>query len=308
MVDLDTYRAAASRKLREALQGRSVSTDMITVREASKSMLTLVDAATNDPAGATVQSGLVVLDELMGGFAKGQLSVIAGRPSMGKSAMVLNNVVLHNARQGKRCAVFSLEVGRADVAGRLVGAMSGVPWSVVRTGKATDMGHVNHWANELAKLPIHLDDTASIGPELVALKARRVADEHEGGLDLIVVDYLQLMRCGREYERHDLEIGHITGFFCALARELDAAIILVSQLNRKVDERPDKRPRLSDLRHSGDIEQDAYSVVFVWRKGMYRMDPKNGDVTGEAVVAKNRNGRCGAVDLTWTGGRMLFGD
>ena len=258
-----------------------------------------LDRIASNPGSVTgVASGLIDLDEITSGFQKGDLVIIAGRPSMGKTALALS--VMRNAAIDFKVPVgmFSLEMANHQLAQRLLCAEGRVDSHLVRTGKLPK----NQWKNlslavgSLAEAEIYLDDTPAITVLELRAKARRL--KAEKNLGLIIVDYLQLMQGPRNIESRQQEISTISRSLKALAKELDVPVIALSQLSRAVEQRSDHRPQLSDLRESGAIEQDADVVIFLYRSWVYSREEEDKG-RAQAIVAKQRNGPIGTVDLSF---------
>ena len=258
-----------------------------------------LDRIASNPGSVTgVASGLIDLDEITSGFQKGDLVIIAGRPSMGKTALALS--VMRNAAIDYKIPVgmFSLEMANHQLAQRLLCAEGRVDSHLVRTGKLPK----NQWKNlslavgSLAEAEIYLDDTPAITVLELRAKARRL--KAEKNLGLIIVDYLQLMQGPRNIESRQQEISNISRSLKALAKELDVPVIALSQLSRAVEQRSDHRPQLSDLRESGAIEQDADVVIFLYRSWVYSREEEDKG-RAQAIVAKQRNGPIGTVDLSF---------
>ncbi len=258
-----------------------------------------LDRIASNPGSLTgVASGLIDLDEITSGFQKGDLVIIAGRPSMGKTALALS--VMRNAAIDFKVPVgmFSLEMANHQLAQRLLCAEGRVDSHLVRTGKLPK----NQWKNlslavgSLAEAEIYLDDTPAITVLELRAKARRL--KAEKNLGLIIVDYLQLMQGPRNIESRQQEISNISRSLKALAKELDVPVIALSQLSRAVEQRSDHRPQLSDLRESGAIEQDADVVIFLYRSWVYSREEEDKG-RAQAIVAKQRNGPIGTVDLSF---------
>ena len=240
------------------------------------------------------------------GLQEGDLIIVAGRPSMGKTALALN-IAEHVAVAEKRpVAVFSMEMSGTQIAARMLGSMARIDQHKLRTGRLTD----EDWsklADALGKLheaPIHIDETGSLNPLELRSRARRLARQY-GKLGLIVVDYLQLMVTGgKREENRATELSEISRSLKALAKELGVPVVALSQLNRSVDSRPDKRPIMSDLRESGALEQDADLILFIYREVVYNRDAEAGKA--EIIVAKQRNGPIGDLPLTFLGQYTRF--
>jgi replicative DNA helicase len=254
-----------------------------------------VSSRSGDPLG--IPTGLVDLDRVMrgGGLPRSALVVVAARPSMGKSALLLR-FALNAARRGKRAALFSLEMSREQIAQRLVSIESGIDGRRLDKGDLTEQeweGFADASA-ALSELPFYLDDTPGVTPLEVRGKARRLHAEH--GLDLVLVDYLQLMAPGRRLGNREQEVAYMSQSLKALARELDVPVVAASQLNRSLEHRRDKRPTLADLRESGAIENDADLVMFIYRDEYYDEETDTPGIA-EVIVGKQRNGPTGKVDL-----------
>ncbi len=245
-------------------------------------------------------SGFKDLDEKTGGFQPGNLVIVAARPSMGKSALVAN--VAENAvLAGHAVALFSLEMSESELAQRFVASQARIKGEDLRRGKVPE----HRWAKileacgRLSAAPLFIDDSSDTGVLAIRAKARRLHHQLEGGLGLVIVDYLQLMRHEGRVESRVEQVGQISRGLKGLARELNVPVVALSQLSRGVEQRGgDKRPVLSDLRDSGAIEQDADLVMFIYRDEYY---DKESDRPGEAdiIIAKHRNGPIGDVVLTF---------
>jgi len=245
-------------------------------------------------------SGFKDLDEITGGFQPGNLIVLAARPSMGKSALVTNIAENAALEHGKPVALFSLEMSEAELAQRFVASQARIKGEELRKGRVAE----NRWpkilqaCQRLADAPLFLDDTSDLGILELRAKARRLHQQNPGGLGLIIVDYLQLMRPDGRVESRVEQVGQMSRGLKILARELEVPVIALSQLSRAVESRTDKKPILSDLRESGQIEQDADLVMFIYRDEYY---DKESEREGEAdiIIAKHRNGALGDVVLTF---------
>jgi replicative DNA helicase len=252
-------------------------------------------------------SGFADLDTITGGFQPGNLIIIAARPSMGKSALVTNmaeNVAL-NKDHRRPVALFSLEMSEAELAQRFIASQASIKGDDLRKGRLRDEAkwkRVLRTAGEYDTAPLYVDDSSDIGIMDVRAKARRLHQQamaEYGGLGLVIVDYLQLMRADSRIENRVQQVGEMSRGLKILARELNVPVIALSQLSRGVESRTDKRPMLSDLRESGQIEQDADLVMFIYRDEYYF--PETTDKPGEAelIIAKHRNGGLGDVPLTF---------
>jgi len=247
-----------------------------------------------------VPTGFVDLDEMTRGFQPGDLVIIAARPSMGKTSLVLN-VAQHVATQPDHAVgFFSLEMSKESLFLRLLTSEAQIDSHRLMSGAIgqKDYGRISHALETLSAMRLFIDDTANIGALEMRAKARRLRAEH--GLSLLVVDYIQLMTGRGRFENRTLELASISRSLKGLAKELNVPIVVLSQLSRAPESRSDHRPQLSDLRESGALEQDADVVVLIYRDDAYNRDPNNPDAgTAELIVAKQRNGPTGLVRLAF---------
>ncbi len=255
-----------------------------------------------------IPSGFKDLDELTTGFQPGDLVIVGGRPSMGKTAFSLNIAQHVGINVKEPVAVFSLEMSKKQLALRMLCSEAMVDSNSVRKGfiKKKDWHQLTSAAGNLAEAPIYIDDSSDITALEMRAKARRLKMEH--GLGLVIVDYLQLMRGRVGVERREQEISEISRSLKALAKELEVPVIALSQLNRLVEQRRPPIPTLADLRESGAIEQDADVILFLYRDEVYNKD--NPELKGKAsiIVAKQRNGPTGKVDLSFLSDCTKFTD
>ncbi len=244
-----------------------------------------------------VPTGFIDLDRLLGGMQKSDLLIVAARPGMGKSSW-LNSVLMNAARQGSRVALFSLEMGKEQLVQRFISGETNIPSHRLRQGHLDerDWNAFVAATQRLSELPIFLDDTPALGTHDLRTKARRLHLEY--GLDLIMIDYLQLMTTPYRSENRVQEISYISRSLKQLARELNVPVVAAAQLSRAVEQRTDKRPQLSDLRESGSIEQDSDVVMFIYREAYYNPETPEGN-RAEIIIAKHRNGPTGKVDLVF---------
>lgn len=312
----------------------------VSISTAFKGVLEQVVAAVNrDGDIAGLSTGLIDLDKKLGGMHPSNLIVLAARPSMGKTSLAVNialNVTraytytidengIHQTTRGGRVLFYSLEMSEEELARRVLSELSGVPGSKMLTGDIdySELGRITDAAIESAELPLEIDPTGGISITKLTARARR--HKRAYGLDLIVVDYLQLVAgIEGQFGGRTVEVSQVTQGLKALAKELNVPVIALSQLSRKVEERDDKRPQLADLRESGSIEQDADAVLFIYREHYYlsRAEPKEGTpehlvwedeldkANGKAdvIIAKQRHGPIGTVKLAWNGDLTLFGN
>ncbi|OAA93139.1 replicative DNA helicase [Clostridium coskatii] len=254
-----------------------------------------------------VASGFRELDAKTSGFQKGDMVLVAARPSMGKTTFALNIAEYAALREGKKIAMFSLEMSKEQLAYKLLCSEAHVDMLNLRTGNLEDKDWENiaRASGPLAAAKIFIDDTAGITIMEMRSKCRRLKMEH--GIDMIVVDYLQLMSGGKGSENRQQEVSEISRSIKALAKEMECPVIALSQLSRAPEARTDHRPMLSDLRESGSIEQDADIVMFLYRDEYYDKDTEDKNVA-ECIIAKQRNGPTGTVKLAWMGQFSKFGN
>ena len=263
----------------------------------------------DNPSDVTgLPTGFSDLDSMTSGFQGGDLVIVAGRPSMGKTAFSINiaeNVALDT---GLPVAIFSMEMASTQLAMRMIGSVGRLDQHRMRTGKLEDEDweKLTTALGKLNEAPIFIDEGAALSSFDVRARSRRLHRQC-GKLGLIVVDYLQLMAApaGRQGENRATEISEISRSLKALAKELDCPVVALSQLNRSVEQRPDKRPVMSDLRESGAIEQDADLILFIYRDEVYNPDSTDKG-TAEIIIAKQRNGPIGRVRLTFIGEHTRF--
>ena len=253
-------------------------------------------------------TGFTDLDRMTSGLQAGDLVIVAGRPSMGKTAFSINiaeNVALDSKLP---VAIFSMEMGASQLAMRMLGSVGKLNQHDLRTGRLQDddWGRLTHALGRLNDAPIHIDESAALSALEVRARSRRLHRQHNG-LGLIVVDYLQLMSssAGKASENRATEISEISRSLKSLAKELHVPVVALSQLNRSLEQRPNKRPVMSDLRESGAIEQDADLILFIYRDEVYNAEsPDKG--TAEIIIAKQRNGPIGRLKLTFLGEHTRF--
>lgn len=253
----------------------------------------------NDVTG--VPTGFYDLDRMTAGFQAGDLIVLAARPSMGKTAFAINIAEHVALNEGLPVAVFSMEMGAAQLAVRIVGSIGRIDQSHLRTGKLSDeeWPRLTEAIEKLRTISLHIDETAGLTSSELRANARRLSRQC-GKLGLIVVDYLQLMSgSSSDNENRATELGEISRGLKMLAKELQCPVIALSQLNRSVETRPDKRPMMSDLRESGAIEQDADIIMFIYRDEYYTKDACKEPGVAEIIIAKQRNGPTGVVKLAF---------
>ena len=250
-------------------------------------------------------TGFDDFDERTSGLQPGELIIIAGRPSMGKTSFAMNMAENVAIKTKKTVAIFSMEMPGDALALRMVASFGRIEMQKIRTGKLSeeDWPRVTSAVSILAEAPIYIDDGSALSPTEIRARARRIKREH--GLGMIVIDYLQLMQVHGSSENRATEISEISRSLKALAKELEVPVVALSQLNRSLEQRPNKRPIMSDLRESGAIEQDADVIVFIYRDEVYNEDsPDKG--TAEIIIGKQRNGPIGTVRMTFLGKYTKF--
>ncbi|NBD21484.1 replicative DNA helicase [Aquabacterium fontiphilum] len=266
----------------------------------------LADNGAEDVTG--VRTGFIDMDRMTAGLQKGDLIILAARPSMGKTAFALNigeNVAVN---EGLPVAVFSMEMGASQLALRMVGSIGRINQQNLRTGRLSDdeWSRLSETVEKLRSANVFIDETPGLSPNELRARARRLARQFGGTLGLIIVDYLQLMSgSGGNEENRATVIGEISRGLKALAKELQCPVIALSQLNRSVETRPDKRPMMSDLRESGAIEQDADVIMFIYRDEYYNKESKIPG-TAEIIIGKQRNGPVGSIHLAFLKANTRF--
>lgn len=291
----------------QLLQNRNAG-EYVPIRQVVMNALEKVEKASKSKGTVTgIPTGFIDLDYKLSGLQPSDLVLVAARPSMGKTAFVLNIAQYVAFKKDKCTAIFSLEMSKEQLVNRLFSLESQVDAQALRTGnmKDPDWEKLIEAAGIIGQSNLIIDDTPSISISELRSKCRKYKMEH--GLDLIIIDYLQLMSgsVGGRSESRQQEISDISRSLKALARELNVPVIALSQLSRAVEQRPDKRPMLSDLRESGAIEQDADVVMFIYRDEYYNKDSEY-KKQAEIIIAKQRNGPVGTVHLAWLGEYTKF--
>ena len=298
---LDVILDTTEKKVFEITQkGRSAG-DFTPIHEVVLRALERVEKASKNKGSVTgIPTGFIDLDYKTSGLQPSDLILVAARPSMGKTSFVLNIAQYAAFKQHKAVAIFSLEMSKEQLVNRLFSLESQVDAQLLRTGnlKDSDWEKLIEGAGTVGQSRLIIDDTPGISITELRSKCRKY--KMEQGLDIIIIDYLQLMtgRAGNKNESRQQEISDISRALKGVARELNVPVIALSQLSRAVEQRPDHRPMLSDLRESGAIEQDADVVMFIYRDDYYHKDTETPNVA-EIIIAKQRNGPIGTVNLTW---------
>lgn len=302
--DLDELVELAEKKMFAFLNERKSTTTQIK-EPVGEVISQLMEAMTNPDSLRGVPTGLLDLDKVTNGLQKSDMIILAARPSMGKTALALN-IAWQAARAGKIVAIFSLEMSKTQLAQRLLSAASYVNSINIRDGKLSEeeFDRVVNAADRLSKLEMYVDDAAGQSLMEIRNKARRLSQTV--GLDLIVIDYIQLMQ-GRRAENRVQEISEISRGLKALAREMNIPVLALSQLSRATELRAEKKPQLSDLRDSGSLEQDADIVMFLYREEYYTHEADVANIA-ELNIAKNRNGETKTLRLYFSRETQLFGN
>lgn len=296
---LETILAETEKKIFDLLQSRH-SGDFMPIRQIVLNVLENIEKASKTKETVTgIPTGFIDLDYKTSGFQPSDFILIAARPSMGKTAFVLNVVDYVTVRRGLPCMVFSLEMSKEQLVNRMLSMESNVDSQKLRTGTLTDSDWdaVVEGVGIIGGSRLIIDDTPGISITELRSKCRKAKLEH--GISMVIIDYLQLMTAsGKGSDSRQQEISEISRSLKALARELQAPVVALSQLSRACETRTDHRPMLSDLRESGAIEQDADVVMFLYRDDYYNKDSDMKDMA-EVIIAKQRNGPIGTVNLVW---------
>ena len=307
--DVEGFLDEAERSIFEISEKR-VRPSFYPIREIVKQSFTTIEKLFKKKEAVTgVPSGFKELDRMTAGFQPSDLIIIAGRPSMGKTAFCLD--VAEYAAIGNKIpvAIFSLEMSKEQLVIRMLCSQANVEGTRLRTGylNESDWPKLTIAAGNLSDAPIYIDDTAALSALELRAKARRLKSEY--GLGMVIVDYLQLMRGRSRVESRQQEISEISRSLKALAKELTIPVIAVSQLSRKTEERTGNRPQLSDLRESGAIEQDADLILFIYRDEVYNRSEDNPNRgKAEVIIGKQRNGPIGKIDLAFLDKFTTFKD
>lgn len=282
----------------DVVQNKS-SGDFVSIKDiVIKSLESIESAAKNKGSVTGIATGFYDLDYKTAGLQPSDLILVAARPSMGKTAFVLNIAEYVAVKSNITTAIFSLEMSKDQLVKRIISMNSKVDSQAIRSGELQDDDWVKlvESARNIGNSNLIIDDTPGISIGELRSKCRKFKLEHN--LGLVIIDYLQLMSGGKKSESRQQEISEISRSLKALAREISAPVIALSQLSRAVEQRPDKRPMLSDLRESGAIEQDADVVMFIYRDDYYNHDSEDAGVS-EIIIGKQRNGPTGTVKLAW---------
>ena len=306
---LETILADTEKQIFNLLESRA-SGDFVPIRQVALNVLDKIEQATRSKSTVTgLPTGFIDLDYRMSGLQPSDLILIAARPSMGKTAFVLNITDYIAVRRQKTCLIFSLEMSKEQLVNRMLSMESNVDSQKLRTGTLTDSDWdaVVEGVGIIGGSKLIIDDTPGISISELRSKCRKMKLEY--GLSIVIIDYLQLMSGSnsRKNESRQQEISEISRSLKGLARELNVPVLALSQLSRAVEQRTDKRPMLSDLRESGAIEQDADVCMFIYRDDYYNHDTEDKNIA-EIIIAKQRNGPIGTVRLAWMPQYTRFGN
>ena len=304
--DVATYLDEAEAAIFGVLENRGGSSLKAASDVVKSAFEQISKAYDNDDSVVGLSTGYRDLDDLTHGLQPGDLIILAARPGMGKTAFVLNLASNTSLRKDASVAVFSLEMPGEQLVQRMMASEARIALEKLRSGHIAEdeWPKLTNVADQLSQSKLYIDDTPGITPGAIRAKCRRL--KRREGLDLVIVDYLQLMSSGQKEQSREQEISRISRSLKGLAKSLSVPVIALSQLNRGVESRTDKRPMISDLRESGAIEQDADLVAFIYRQEHY--EPEREDVKGlaEVIVSKQRNGPIGKVRLTFLGSHTKF--
>ena len=285
--DVDDAVDAAQAEVYQVTESR-LTEDYIQLSELMTPTLDEIEAIQNGIGAEGVMSGFIDLDRLTNGFHPGNMIVLAARPAVGKSTLGLDIARHASIHLGQTSVIFSLEMGRSEIAMRMISAEAQVALNNIRSGSMSDdeWSRVAMRTSQISQAPLFIDDSPNLSLMEIRAKARRLKQRHN--LKLIVIDYLQLMTSGKRVENRQQEVSEFSRNLKLLAKELEVPIIAISQLNRSPEQRADKKPMLSDLRESGSIEQDADMVILLHRDDLYDSQNRSGEA--DLIVAKHRNG------------------
>lgn len=295
---LESILETTEKQIFQLVQQRN-SDDFVPIRQVVMDSLENIERASKTKGTVTgLATGFIDLDYKTSGFQRSDLILVAARPSMGKTALVLNIAQYMAFKQNKHVAIFSLEMSKVQLMNRLLSMESKVDSQNMRTGNLKDeeWSKLIESAGVIGESNLIIDDTPGISIRELRSKCRKYKLEH--GLDIIMIDYLQLMSGSGKGDSRQQEISDISRSLKSIAREMNVPVVALSQLSRAVESRPDHRPMLSDLRESGAIEQDADVVMFIYRDDYYNKDSENKGIA-EVIIAKQRNGPIGTINLVW---------
>jgi len=297
----------AEKKVFEIAEQGNRKQDFHNIKDLLKQTLANIDELSKSDSSITgASTGYNDLDDMTSGLQKGDLVIVAGRPSMGKTTFAMNLAEFIAINDKKPVVIFSMEMPAEQIVLRMFASMGRVPLSDIRTGKIReeDWPRIGMAVKAFGESKIFIDDTAALSPTEMRAKARRLQRE-QGQIGCIVIDYIQLMQSGAKSDNRAAEVSEISRSLKALAKELECPVVALSQLNRSLEQRPNKRPIMSDLRESGAIEQDADVIMFIYRDEVYNEETAEKGMA-EVIIGKQRNGAIGKVRLTFTGKYTRF--
>lgn len=298
----------AEQKIAQIAEGNRKEGGPVVVGPILKSTLDQLDELFNKPEGLSgLTTGFTEIDNRTSGFQKADMIVVAGRPSMGKTTYAMNLVENALIATKRPCIVFSMEMPSESIVMRMLSSIGKIDQTRVRSGKLIedDWPRLSSAVNILKDLPLYIDDTPALTPQDMRARCRKVYRENDNDLALVMVDYMQLMRVSGPSEGRSQEISEISRSMKAIAKEFGCPIIALSQLNRSLEQRPNKRPVMSDLRESGAIEQDADIIAFIYRDEVYNEDTPDKGIA-EIITGKHRNGPIGTDRLAFVGKYTRF--
>jgi replicative DNA helicase len=297
--DVGVFIDQAEKKIFEVAEDRK-SEGLSSAGEIVSDSIKKIEALAIKKASLTgISSGFADLDRMTAGFQPEELIIIAARPSMGKTAFSLNIATHAAIRQKKTVAYFSVEMGKAQMMMRILASESQLNMSDIRVGRIADGAwqKLFQTANAVAESPLYIDDTSGISPFEIRAKVRRL--QAQRGLDMIMVDYMQIMDLKQKVESRERAVSEISKTLKQIAKEFKVPVIALAQLNRSVEGRSDRRPMLSDLRESGSIEQDADVIMMLYRDDYYERENSEQKGVAEVIIGKQRNGPTGTVRLAF---------
>jgi len=298
----------AEQKIAQIAEGNRKEGGPVVVGPILKSTLDQLDELFNKPEGLSgITSGFTEIDNRTSGFQKADMVVVAGRPSMGKTTYAMNLVENALIATKRPCIVFSMEMPSESIVMRMLSSIGKIDQTRIRSGKLIedDWPRLSSAVNILKDLPLYIDDTPALTPQDMRARCRKVYRENDNDLGLVMVDYMQLMQVTGVSEGRSQEISEISRSMKAIAKEFSCPIIALSQLNRSLEQRPNKRPVMSDLRESGAIEQDADIIAFIYRDEVYNEDTPDKGIA-EIITGKHRNGPIGTDRLAFVGKYTRF--
>ncbi len=298
----------AEQKIAQIAEGNRKEGGPVVVGPILKSTLDQLDELFNKPEGLSgITTGFTEIDNRTSGFQKADMVVVAGRPSMGKTTYAMNLVENALVATKRPCIVFSMEMPSESIVMRMLSSIGKIDQTRIRSGKLIedDWPRLSSAVNILKDLPLYIDDTPALTPQDMRARCRKVYRENDNDLALVMVDYMQLMQVSGPSEGRSQEISEISRSMKAIAKEFSCPIIALSQLNRSLEQRPNKRPVMSDLRESGAIEQDADIIAFIYRDEVYNEDTPDKGIA-EIITGKHRNGPIGTDRLAFVGKYTRF--